>query len=486
MKRLLLLFTVLTLSGVQLANGQCSPDPQYTQPGIYPDSATNLNCAVVDSLYTEIITVVIPVDTVADIGTGPLDFWIDSIELISVSGLPNGIVLAGCSPASCGWLGGTTGCLAVIGTPTTTGLYPLEIITRSCVTAKISNLIKGCQDDTIDYYYINVVERLMLSAATTDPSSCSSNDGAIDLSVTGGTGAGTYEYLWNDQGASTTEDILNLAGGTYMVTVMDSCFTRTLSMTISAAPPPALIVNTTNLTNPTGCTSSDGVIDITVSGGVPPYTYAWNDPATSTTEDISNLAEGTYTVTVTDSCNTETLSATLTAPGNTLAIDTAVVHVSTIGGNDGSIDATVTAGTAPFTYSWDNGETTEDIGTLTAGTYVLTVTDAGGCTKTITVVITEPGVGIQEISVAGFSGLLNIPNPFTNETEIQFSLQGAGSVDFVVYNLIGKVVYSERVNAFDGLNKFQFSSEGLAPGIYIYSLKDERASATGRMIISQK
>jgi len=407
MKRLLFLVTVITLSGMQLATAQCSPDPQYTLPGIYPDTASNLACAVVNSLYTEIITVVIPTDTVVDIGAGPIDFWIDSVELISVTGFPPGIVNAGCNPGSCGWVGGSTGCLAAIGTPTTTGLYPLTIIVRSWVTAKSSSLIKVSQDDTLDYYEINVVNSLEVTATTTDPTGCVTTDGAIDITVTGGSGAGTREYMWSN--AATTEDLTGLAGGTFSVTVTDSCFSRTLS-------------------------------------------------------------------------------ATITAPGNTVvATLTLATNVSTAGGSDGAIDVTVTGGTSPYTYSWDTSpvSTNEDLTGLTAGIYVLTATDAGGCSNTLTVTISEPS-GISGVGVPGFSGVQNVPNPFTNETEIQFSLHGTGSVDFAVYNLIGKVVYSEKVNAANGLNKFQFSSDGLAPGIYIYSLKDEKATATGRMIISRK
>ena len=563
MKRLLLLITLLTFSGVQFANAQaCNADPQYTQAGIFPDSASNLACAVVDSLYTEIITVVIPTDTIAMFNGNPIDFWIDSIELISLTGLPPGIVNAGCNPSSCGWVGGTSGCLAAIGTPTTVGLYPLQIITRSWVTDKATGFLKVSQDDTINYYSINVVERLMLSATTTDPSSCSSTDGVINLTVTGGAGTGT-EYLWSN--TDTTQNLNGIAQGTYMVTVTDSCFMRSLSVTIGTTPP-ALVVSTVGTTNPTSCNSNDGAIDIAVSGGVGAFIYLWNDPntsttqdltgldegtymvivnddcstdtttftlsapastlalstagannptgcttsdgsiditvtggsgagtyvylwddpATSTTEDIGSLAEGTYTVVVTDSCTTDTLSVLLTAGGNTLTLISSSVQVTTTGGNDGSIDATVTGGATPLTYSWDNGASSEDIDTLTAGTYILTVTDAGGCTSTMTVTITEPGVGIQEVSATGLSDVLNIPNPFTRETEIQFTLSGGGSVDFAVYNLIGKVVYSEKVNAANGLNKFQFSSDGLAPGIYIYSLNDGSAIATGRMIISQK
>lgn len=119
------------------------------------------------------------------------------------------------------------------------------------------------------------------------------NNGAINLTVTGGTPG--YTYLWSN--GQTTEDISGLAPGTYTVTVKDAnnC-TATKSATVGSGgstPPLSLSFSVTN----TNSGQNVGAINLTVSGGTPPYSYAWSNGAT--TEDISNLAAGTYKVTVT-------------------------------------------------------------------------------------------------------------------------------------------------------------------------------------------
>ena len=133
---------------------------------------------------------------------------------------------------------------------------------------------------------------------------------------------------------------------------------------------------------------STGSIDLTVTGGTAPFTYTWDNGAT--TEDISTLAAGTYNVTITDANGcTATASATVGEP--TLLAGSAVATDALCNGDStGSIDLTVTGGTAPFTYAWDNGATTEDISTLAAGTYNVTITDANGCTATASATVGEP------------------------------------------------------------------------------------------------
>ena len=148
-----------------------------------------------------------------------------------------------------------------------------------------------------------------------------------------------------------------------------------------------------------------GSIDLSVAGGTAPYTYSWNDPSNSTSQDISSLAAGTYTVTVTDdnSC-TATETVTITEP-TALLLSSTQINVSCNGGSDGSIDLSVAGGTAPYTYSWDDAavSTTEDISSLPIGTYTVTVTDNNSCTATETVTITEPAalsVSTSQVNVS--------------------------------------------------------------------------------------
>ncbi|NBP30699.1 MAG: hypothetical protein EBV23_14180, partial [Flavobacteriia bacterium] len=112
--------------------------------------------------------------------------------------------------------------------------------------------------------------------------------------------------------------------------------------------------------------NSTGAINITVSGGTGAYAYLWNNSAT--TEDISSLPAGTYSVLVTDANGcTVSSSATITQPPNPLALSTSVTSVACFGASTGSINLTPTGGTAPYTYVWSNGSTSQGPQNLAAG-----------------------------------------------------------------------------------------------------------------------
>src|SRR5206468_4146027 len=162
-------------------------------------------------------------------------------------------------------------------------------------------------------------------------------------------------YLWSNE--ATTQDLSDLPPGSYSVTVTDAkgC-TASQSVTI-AQPAAALAVGETHVD--VSCFGgSTGSIDLTVTGGTPPYTYLWSDGATS--EGLSDLAAGSYSVTVTDAKGcTAPQSVTIAQPAAALAVSETHVDVSCFGGSTGSIDLTVTGGTTPYTYLWSNEATTQ-------------------------------------------------------------------------------------------------------------------------------
>jgi gliding motility-associated-like protein len=132
----------------------------------------------------------------------------------------------------------------------------------------------------------------------------------------------------------------------------------------------------------------DGQIDLTVSNGTAPFTFLWNNGETS--EDLTSLEAGVYDVVITDANGcTGTASATIAEPA-VLIVEGTAVQVSCNGGSDGAIDVSVSGGIAPYSYAWSNGEITQDIAALTAGTYSVVVTDANGCTASFGTTITEP------------------------------------------------------------------------------------------------
>jgi gliding motility-associated-like protein len=211
-------------------------------------------------------------------------------------------------------------------------------------------------------------------------------NGTINISVFGCPAPITY--LWND--GVTTEDRSGLAAGTYTVTITTGDNTILVPGDIVLSENPA-IMSTAVVTNPTPG-NTDGAIDLTVSGGTAPYTFLWSANANSaTTEDVSGLGEGAYSVTITDD-NGCTFEAGPFDLG--LGISCGVTDIVCFGEANGAIDLTATFGTGPYTFLWNDNTTSEDRTNLIAGTYCVTVTDANSATMEKCVDISGPDEAI--------------------------------------------------------------------------------------------
>jgi hypothetical protein len=235
--------------------------------------------------------------------------------------------------------------------------------------------------------------------------------GSIDLTVSGGTTG--YTYSWTASGGGSVpsgqaniQDLSGLVAGVYNVTVTDAngC-TNNNSATISQ--PSAALQSTKTQVNVLCFGDATGSIDLSVTGGTTAYSYSWiasaggNIPSgQSTNQDLSGLIAGTYTVDITDAngCKT-TNSATILQPAAKLASTINQVNVLCYGNNTGSIDLVVTGGTTGYQYLWTatNGgvvpagqSTNQDLSSLVAGTYTVTITDANGCKTTNTTDIFQP------------------------------------------------------------------------------------------------
>ncbi len=217
--------------------------------------------------------------------------------------------------------------------------------------------------------------------------------GAIDLTVTGGTGGKTYD--WSNDGPENPDndpqDLTGLIPGTYTVTVTDvnGC---TKSSTATITQPPALVLSTSQV-NVSCNGAATGAIDLTVIAGTPGYTYLWSTG--QTTQDRTGLIAGTYTVTVTDANGcTKTSSATITQP-TPIVLSTMQVDPTCGGVPNGSIDLIVSGGTPGYTYDWSNDgpenpdNDPQDLSGVASGMYTVTVTDVNGCTKTSSTTLTQ-------------------------------------------------------------------------------------------------
>ncbi len=240
----------------------------------------------------------------------------------------------------------------------------------------------GCQ--LRDSVLINEPAPLVLTLNVTNISCFNANDGAIDLTVTGGTGAGTYTYAWSN--GAITEDINGLGGATYVVTVTDGngCTATASSMVVN---PPAL--NSSAIVTDVSCNgASDGAIDLIVSGGTPGYTYIWSNGAT--TDDISGVVAGTYVFTATDSRNCAISDSIVVSEPQPLSTSGFVKHVTCAGNSDACIDITAYGGTLPYSFTWSNGSNTEDVCNLSGGNYFVSVNDAHNCQVASLYVVIEP------------------------------------------------------------------------------------------------
>ncbi len=230
---------------------------------------------------------------------------------------------------------------------------------------------------------INAQGNISLSATSTNATCSNSSDGSIQLNISGG--LMPYTINW-DNGLPPTQNQNNLAAGAYTVTVIDAnqC-SNVLTETITA--PPAL--NVTGVGNPVSCNgNSDGSIQLTVTGGTPNYTFTWSGGLPAV-QNPTNVAAGTYFVTVTDANQCTMNSIVIVNQPDAIQLSTSVVQPSCLGSANGSINLTVTGGTQPYTYQWDNGVSpVQNPTNLNPGTYSVTVTDVNQCTQTTMATLT--------------------------------------------------------------------------------------------------
>ena len=253
----------------------------------------------------------------------------------------------------------------------TPGTYTVTITDAAGCTASVSATV-------------NAPALLQVAISTSVPVSCSGGaDGSATASASGGTAG--YSYVWSNGNATAVAS--GLSAGTYTVTVTDAhgC-TAITTVNISAPNPMVLNLSSTGTT----CGNSNGSVSVVVNGGTPVYSYAWN-PVGGNASTANGLGSGNYTVIVTDAngCTASGNVSVASANGPVLTLNSST-NVSCPGGTDGSLDINVAGGAPPYSYNWSNGASGTVQNNLSAGTYILTVTDANNCSSALPVNITQP------------------------------------------------------------------------------------------------
>lgn len=373
-----------------------------------------------------------------------LNFNIDTLRHVDCNGGNNGYVdltpTGGTGPYSFLWGDGTT---TSDRSNLTAGSYSVTITD-----------FNGCTKSTT----INITEPSLISGTmNSSATSCvGCADGTASVNATGGTPP--YFYFWSNNNFGSS--ISNLSTGYYTVTVSDALGCTFVDSVYVQEPLPMMLTGIAN--DPLCVGDSSGSASVSVTNGVPPLTYSWSNGGTTGT--ISNLPQGTYTVTVTDANgSTSTVTVTLQDPNpffvSVTALSIDYFHTSAC---EGSAFAGIGGGgVSPFTFLWSpGGQTGNQANDLCAGTYTVVVTDANGCEETGTVTIGS-NVGIEERNDFGAS---LYPNPVNNQFVVDFGNALTEDIEMILINAIGEQVLVKSYKA--GTQVIEVDASKFAEGLY--------------------
>ncbi|MCB0517755.1 MAG: hypothetical protein H6577_05090 [Lewinellaceae bacterium] len=245
----------------------------------------------------------------------------------------------------------------------------------------------------------------LTATGTVVPAGCSGQAvGSIDLAVAGG--VPPLAFHWSN--GAVTEDLANLPGGIYRVTVSDASGNCPNVFEFAVAPtgPIALGGSVSDMSCPTNV---DGAIDLQVADGAPPFTFLWSNGKTS--EDIAGLFVGAYTVTVTDAVGCTASSTFEVQNPNKITPSVSIVNASNANASNGAVIINSIAGSIPpFAFSWSNGATTQSVQNVPPGDYIVTISDGAGCTHVFGYLVNDLMVAVSPGSSAT-TGVQFSPNP---------------------------------------------------------------------------
>ncbi len=288
------------------------------------------------------------------------------------------------------------------------------------------------------------------------PSCYACNDGSINIGTISGGTEDSIRVIWsNGQEGS---EIGNLYIGSYSVTVTDIATNCTFSQCINlqASETNSMFYQSSKI-NPSSCGMSDGEIKVKGAGGVPPYTYLWNNGSTDTI--ITNLQAGFYTCTITDSQQHQEVAQITLIDANGSA---PILHVLRTSNTDcenpnGIVDLTYSVPESSLSFLWSNGDTTADLINVPNGAYTLLV-KYDGCTFYKYVYLQEPQIPTQEIclvtvdTATGNNLVVWERNDTPNIDHYNVYKRDCGGE----YSLIGEVAAND-ITVFEDLSSFSYN-----------------------------
>ncbi|MFM1876230.1 MAG: hypothetical protein RL266_1967 [Bacteroidota bacterium] len=301
--------------------------------------------------------------------SNPLVASISGSSNVSCNGGNNGSASAtasgGVTPYSYSWSNGGSG-------------SSISGLTAGTYTVTVTD---GNNDQAQANVTISQPSVLSASASAIDVSCFGGNNGSASVSASGGTAP--YSYSWSNGGSTAT--INGLAAGSYSVTVTDA--NGCTANSAASVSQPTLLTSSASSTAASCNGASDGAVDLSVSGGTAPYSYNWSNGAS--TQDLSNVPAGAYSVVLYDANGCSDLALASVGEPGAILLSTTSSDASCGSANNGTVDLSVSGGNTPYSYSWSNGAITEDLGAVAAGNYSVVVTDASGCSASTNATVGE-------------------------------------------------------------------------------------------------
>lgn len=436
-------------NGVDLGSFQC----------IDLNIATELEVEFIDAVtgcsdMTTIETSVVEVPEIYIDGSGLLDCDQGSVDLSLSGNVPNSVI---------NWMDesfniiGNTEYLTV----TEPGIYTVTLIS-----------VEGCE---VSQQYMVAYDPDDLPSVSID---YEADDFAFDFNS--GSTESFNNILW-DFGDGTTSTDMNpmheyAEAGFYTVTlsVTNDCGTAVETVDLAAY----TALQLTTVTTDVSCYGDrDGRISLNVFGGIPPYEYEWSDPLNMLVDaDASSLAAGAYTVIVSDAVG-QTIEETIEL--------SEADELLLTGGSDfdgvtmsGSIWLEVEGGTGDYSFAWDNGSTEQNLTDLAPGEYTVIVTDAAGCTETITIVV-EDTTSTFELDILESFNVY--PNPAVDNATVNIELSESAQARVSVYNVLGQSLHQEYTSG-SSIN-VDLDVSNWDNGLYIVELSAESKVIVRKLIV---
>ncbi|MFN6040189.1 MAG: T9SS type A sorting domain-containing protein [Bacteroidota bacterium] len=352
-----IVLTSSSTSGNTWSNGSTSQSILVTSTGSYSVSVSANGC----TSSSAPVTVTTNSPTISVTLTNP------------TCGNANGSITATVSGSSTYTLQWSNGDFGNTADSLVAGQYVVQVTdAQGCVTSQVVNL-NASNGPSVS---------LLSQGNVTCPGG---NNGSVSIATSGG--AAPLNILWSN--GNTTGSISGLSAGVYDVVVSDASGCEVNSSFTVSEPAP---FNFSFSTTEPSCGATNGSITATVGGGNQSYTLSWGANTGNQSGPVaSNIGPGIYTLSVTDGSGCTGSASTLvntSVVGPSLNFNTLP---SSGCGNaaNGSIDMSITGGSLPYNVTWSTGATSEDIGNIPAGTYIVAVEDGNGCCSSGQVIVAD-------------------------------------------------------------------------------------------------